>query len=233
MFGLFSKALFSSKVNEGATGATNEAAKAYMKKGLMFVDWKTPVAKNPLEWRKSKADMEDRNIFKRGQRGLFGGKIIGFGNNVSFSERKTRRTWKPNVQKDLWSDLQNRFISIKLTMYVLRWIDKVGGLDNYLLYTSPRKLASDYGMKLKLEMIELWEKKNGRKFDAQQEINDARVKGVNLFPIMKKAEKKSKKKEDPNAPKTATDTATNVANPTSGTSVPNAATSTSTTVPPP
>lgn len=28
------------------------------------------------------------NIFKRGQRGLYGGKQIRFGNNVSFSERK-------------------------------------------------------------------------------------------------------------------------------------------------
>jgi len=158
MFGLlkFSKSLFCSSTASG--DATNVAKTGYLKRGLIFVDWKIRPPKK-LEWRKKK-DLSTAHLFQRGQRGLYGGKRIGTGNNVSFSERKTRRTWKPNVQKkQLWSELQQRFLKIRLTTYVLRWIDRVGGLDNYLLYTKPRKIASDFGMRLRQDLIQVWEKK--------------------------------------------------------------------------
>lgn len=109
-----------------------------------------------------------REPFKRGQRGLFGGKARITGNNVSFSERKcvaiavdfvaqwyrrfalsvfmglwwvvagrTKRVWLPNVQtKRLYSDALEQPVQMKVTTYVLRCIDKAGGLDNYLLNVS-------------------------------------------------------------------------------------------------
>ncbi|EKX45647.1 hypothetical protein GUITHDRAFT_71217, partial [Guillardia theta CCMP2712] len=86
----------------------------------------------------------------RADRGLFGGKKIGFGNNVSFSERKTRRTWMPNVQqKRLWSDCFDTMIKLRITTSVLKTIDKHGGLDNYLVNTADVKLDSALGVKLK------------------------------------------------------------------------------------
>ena len=43
---------------------------------------------------------------KRSQRGLFHGRTVGFGNNVSFSHRRTRRKFKPNTQHvRLWSEV--------------------------------------------------------------------------------------------------------------------------------
>lgn len=90
---------------------------------------------------------------KRAQRGLFGGKEIQFGNQISFSNKKHRRTWKPNVQtKTYYSDILQRQLKLHVTTYVMRWIDKVGGFDNYILHTKEKKLASELGMQLKSEM---------------------------------------------------------------------------------
>ena len=50
-----------------------------------------------LRWRQMWA-VPLRAVMNRADRGLYGGKEILFGNNVSHSMRHTRRTWKPNVQ---------------------------------------------------------------------------------------------------------------------------------------
>lgn len=81
-------------------------------------------------------------VQSRAKKGLFHGKHIQFGNNVSHSERKTRRTFKPNIQKvSLFSDVLDRKLRLNVTTKALRCIDKAGGLDNYLLGTSPKKLG--------------------------------------------------------------------------------------------
>jgi large subunit ribosomal protein L28 len=50
------------------------------------------------------------------------------------NEIKTRRYWRPNVhQKRLWSESLGTFVKIRITTRVLRTLDKVGGLDEYLL----------------------------------------------------------------------------------------------------
>lgn len=75
------------------------------------------------------------NVYKASNLGLYGGARIGSGNNVSpITKTKTRRRWYPNVQnKKLWSAALNQFIKLKVTTRVLRTIDKLGGLDEYLL----------------------------------------------------------------------------------------------------
>ena len=70
----------------------------------------------------------------RMKRGLYGGKEVRFGNNVSFSQRKTRRRWNPNVQKKkIFSEVLGRTIRIPVTTSVLRTIEKYEGFDNYIL----------------------------------------------------------------------------------------------------
>jgi large subunit ribosomal protein L28 len=50
------------------------------------------------------------------------------------NEIKTRRYWRPNVQlKRLWSDALQCYLKLRITTRVLRTVDKVGGLDEYLL----------------------------------------------------------------------------------------------------
>ena len=70
----------------------------------------------------------------RSRRGLYDGKDVGTGNNVSFSMRATKRTFKPNVfTKRVYSEILDSMIPFHLTTSTLRSIDKAGGLDNYLL----------------------------------------------------------------------------------------------------
>lgn len=64
--------------------------------------------------------------------------------------RRTRRRWLPNVQKKkLYSAVLDEQIRIPVTCGVLRKMDRLGGLDAYLLKTPDASLASDVGVALK------------------------------------------------------------------------------------
>jgi large subunit ribosomal protein L28 len=72
----------------------------------------------------------------RSRRGLYDGKDIRTGNNVSFSFKATKRTFKPNVfKKRLYSETLQQMICFHVTASTLRSVDKAGGLDQYLLYS--------------------------------------------------------------------------------------------------
>ncbi|KAI9833398.1 MAG: 39S ribosomal protein L24, mitochondrial [Phylliscum demangeonii] len=85
-----------------------------------------------------------QRTYKQSNFGLYEGAHIQFGNNISNEWKiKTRRHWSPNVQsKRLWSDALNRFIRIRVTTRALRTIDKVGGLDEYLLGDSKGRIKA-------------------------------------------------------------------------------------------
>ena len=51
--------------------------------------------------------------------------------------------------KRVYSETLDKMIPFRVTTTALRTIDKVGGLDNYLLYTREDKLGSDVGLKWK------------------------------------------------------------------------------------
>ncbi|KAL8722434.1 MAG: hypothetical protein Q9181_007491, partial [Wetmoreana brouardii] len=57
------------------------------------------------------------------------------------NEIKTRRKWVPNIHKKrLWSEAMGKYVRVKVQARVLRTIDKVGGLDEYLLGESPGRV---------------------------------------------------------------------------------------------
>ena len=96
---------------------------------------------------------------RRSLRQLWGGKIIMSGNKVSESGNKSRRRWLPNVQnKRLESSVLGHKVRVKLTTHALRCIKKAGGLDEYLLNTSDRKLASLRALELKQQIIDRMQK---------------------------------------------------------------------------
>jgi large subunit ribosomal protein L28 len=97
-----------------------------------------------------------KDVFKRAERGLFAGKQRLTGNNVSFSERKTRRVWKPNVQtKTFYSQLLDQRIRLKVTTHAIRCIERKGGLDEYLLNTKVTSLQESLvAMKLRGQLLE-------------------------------------------------------------------------------
>ncbi|CAK3981939.1 54S ribosomal L24, mitochondrial [Lecanosticta acicola] len=82
--------------------------------------------------------------FKQSRLGLYGGQRIQFGNNVSEKfETKTRRRWYPNIlTKKLFSRALNRYVQIRVSARVLRTIDKLGGLDEYLLGEKEAQIKS-------------------------------------------------------------------------------------------
>ncbi|KAI1815068.1 ribosomal L28 family-domain-containing protein [Poronia punctata] len=73
--------------------------------------------------------------YKQRNRGLFGKTKIRFGNVVAEKyKNKSRTTWLPNRHnKRLWSQALGAFLRTKLTTSVLRTIDRLGGIDEYLL----------------------------------------------------------------------------------------------------
>ncbi len=75
-----------------------------------------------------------------------------YGNNVSHSNRKTRRRFVPNLQHiSFTSDALGRSVSLRLTAATIRTVDHNGGLDAYLTSTSDSKLTEE-GCKLKRQI---------------------------------------------------------------------------------
>ena len=63
------------------------------------------------------------------------------GNNVSFSQKKTKRRFLPNLQtRNVYVPELGRKVKIKMSARAIRTMDKKGGLMNYI---------RDEGMKLK------------------------------------------------------------------------------------
>lgn len=55
------------------------------------------------------------------------GKKPMFGNNVSHSQKKTKRQWKPNIQKRrVYVPELDRWVRLRVSTRALRSIDKVG-----------------------------------------------------------------------------------------------------------
>lgn len=72
------------------------------------------------------------------------GKQVVYGNKVSHSNRKTRRSFAANLQKvSLLSDLLGRIFSLRVAVSTLRSVEVNGGLDAYLLSTPNARLPQD------------------------------------------------------------------------------------------
>jgi large subunit ribosomal protein L28 len=92
-----------------------------------------------------------RHRSNRSRRGLYDGKDIRSGNNVSFSMKCTRRKFKPNVFiKRVYSEILDDMVQFHLTASTLRSIDKAGGLDNYLMTNESITEGEGYETKQKI-----------------------------------------------------------------------------------
>ena len=99
-----------------------------------------------------------RRVYKQSNTGLYGNARIRFGNTVAPRYgNKSRRKWRPNVQsRRLWSESLAVRVRTKVTARVLRSIDKVGGLDEYLLGSKPARIAElgPWGWKLRWRIMQ-------------------------------------------------------------------------------
>jgi large subunit ribosomal protein L28 len=63
------------------------------------------------------------------------------GNNVSHSNRKTKRKFRPNVQKvSFKSEALGRNVALRITTRAVRSVQKVGGIDAFLIAAKEAKL---------------------------------------------------------------------------------------------
>ncbi len=80
--------------------------------------------------------------YKQRNEGLYGRSKIRFGNVVAAKyKNKARTTWLPNRHtKRLWSPSLNAFIRTRMTASVLHTIDRLGGIDEYLLGSKAKRI---------------------------------------------------------------------------------------------
>ncbi|KAI0099109.1 hypothetical protein GGR51DRAFT_536080 [Nemania sp. FL0031] len=80
--------------------------------------------------------------YKQRNKGLYGGSKIRFGNVVASKyKNKSRTSWLPNRHtKRLWSPALGAFIRTRLTAGVLHTIDRLGGIDEYLLGSKAKRI---------------------------------------------------------------------------------------------
>ena len=72
------------------------------------------------------------------------GKKTTVGHNVSHSERKTKRTFLPNLQKlKFHSDILGRDFLLRVSTAGLRTLTKHGGLDGYVMAKPISRLTDD------------------------------------------------------------------------------------------
>ena len=70
----------------------------------------------------------------RAERGLYADRGLSFGNTISPFGNRNRRTWKPNIQRSsLYSSTLNQRIKLRVSTEALRRIDRMGGLDEYII----------------------------------------------------------------------------------------------------
>ncbi|KAI0966116.1 hypothetical protein F4678DRAFT_450872 [Xylaria arbuscula] len=80
--------------------------------------------------------------YKQRNQGLYGRSKIRFGNVVASKYgNKSRTSWLPNRHtKRLWSPSLNAFIRTRMTASVLHTIDRLGGIDEYLLGSKAKRI---------------------------------------------------------------------------------------------
>ena len=72
------------------------------------------------------------------------GKAVLTGNNVSHANNKTRRTFRPNLQRaSFLSDALGHSVRLRLSVNAIRSIEHNGGLDAFLIGTADSRLGEE------------------------------------------------------------------------------------------
>ncbi|KAI5954045.1 hypothetical protein CANMA_004884 [Candida margitis] len=98
----------------------------------------------------------EARFFKRQNRGLYGGLQRKRSKTCSEYFNKNLRAHRPNIRRaKLWSEILNKKISTKVSTRVLRTLTKEGGIDQYLLKSTPGRIKTMglAGWKLRYELL--------------------------------------------------------------------------------
>ena len=78
------------------------------------------------------------------RRCMITGKGVQTGNNVSHANNKTRRTFRPNLQRaSFLSDALGHSVRLRLSTNAIRTIEHNGGIDAFLLGTADSRLGEE------------------------------------------------------------------------------------------
>lgn len=125
-------------------------------------------------------------LYKQSNKGLYGGRRIQYGNNVSERNKiKTRKRWKVNVQEKRWfSDALGQWIRLRVVARVMRTIDKVGGLDNYVTGSSVARIKElgPAGWMLRYRIVR--SPRMQRKFRAERERLGLPINGIGTIGLV-------------------------------------------------
>ena len=81
------------------------------------------------------------------------GKAVMVGHTVSHANNKKKRVFRPNLQPiSLASDALGQSVSLRISMNALRSVDRIGGLDAFLMKAKDSVL-SDRALKLKRMIV--------------------------------------------------------------------------------
>jgi large subunit ribosomal protein L28 len=81
------------------------------------------------------------------------GKGVRSGHLVSHANNRKKRVFRPNLQRiSLASDVLGCNVSLRISMNALRTIDRIGGLDPFLLKAKDEVL-SDRALRLKRQIV--------------------------------------------------------------------------------
>ncbi|CAK9682151.1 Ribosomal L28 family protein [Candida parapsilosis] len=108
----------------------------------------------------------EARFFKRQNRGLYGGLQRKRSKTCSEYFNKNLRAHRPNIRRaKLWSEILNEKINVKVSTRVLRTLTKEGGVDQYLLKSTPARIKTMglTGWKLRYKLLnELEQKERGQ-----------------------------------------------------------------------
>ncbi|CAK9440532.1 mitochondrial 54S ribosomal protein bL28m [Lodderomyces beijingensis] len=99
----------------------------------------------------------ETRFFKRQNRGLYGGRQRTASKTCSEYFNKNLRSHRPNVNKGgLWSEILNKRIQARISANVLKTVSKVGGIDQYLLKSTPARIKTMglLGWKLRYQLLQ-------------------------------------------------------------------------------
>jgi large subunit ribosomal protein L28 len=78
------------------------------------------------------------------RRCMITGKGVQSGHNVSHANNKTKRTFRPNLQRaSFLSDALGHSVRLRLSTNAIRTIEHNGGVDAFLLGSADSKLGED------------------------------------------------------------------------------------------
>lgn len=86
-------------------------------------------------------------------RNLYHGVKLRSGHQLCFSDKKSKRWFKPNTRRQsYYSTILDKSFNIHVTTKALKTIRKYGGFDNYILMAKPDKMQSLFGEYLRKVM---------------------------------------------------------------------------------